>query len=264
MLFAESKESVHPISQDRTLRIEGANGSVVVRATDRTDLLVRAEVNGTSRERAQAARISVREDDAGRAIVSIDWPDGREEPEAAVYEIEAPRNLAGLEVETTVGTVSATDLGGPARIITTVGEVFVINQAGGVDASTTNARVSVQNPGGPVKVRTANGVVTAIGAPGPVDVETSNAGVEVRLTDDSRGPVRVVTAMAVVQLDVGPAFAGLLRMRTTNAPVEIDPQLDPARITRSGRSQASVDFGPGQPSDIVTSGGTIGLKARSR
>lgn len=257
------REFAVPKGEVGGLRVEGANGSVRIIATDRSTIGVNALVDAMTRERALDAGPILDERGEERWLVlRIDWPEEREQPEAVSWEIEVPRTLAGFDVETTGGVVSLEGLAGAALVRTTVGDVLIADQGGGVDAETSNARILVDRPGGDVVARTSNAMIRVHGAAGAVDARTRAGAIDVRLRPESPGPVRLESEQGAVELVVGRAFTGTLQLRTDGAEALVDPSIDGSMIDRASAGAADIRFGEGPISFARTTGAGVVVRRR--
>jgi hypothetical protein len=202
----------------------GANGGVTVTGWDRKDVQIEAQVwadartEDRAREMVGATRIAV---NGGR--ISADGPDrARRESWGVSYRIMVPRAM-DLDVETTNGGVSITDVAGDIRFSATNGGVHLNRLAGDVRGHTTNGGLTVELAGdhwdgAGLDATTTNGGVNMV-IPGKYSAElvtgTVNGGISVDFPVTVRGHIG-----RELRTTLGNGGA-TLRVRTTNGGVRI-------------------------------------------
>jgi hypothetical protein len=213
----------------------GQNGGIRVEGWDGNEILVRAVVQASAREEADAKRLaSGVEIRAGGGRVSATGPDrsstGTREWWSVSYRISVPRR---------------TDL----DLNATNGGVTIANVAGTIRFDTTNGGVRLADLGGAVTGRTRNGGVRIMlggsqweGA--GLDVETSNGGVTLAIPEPYNAELETRTVNGGFRFDYPLTLTGELSPRrgisTTigagGAPVRVRTTNGGLRIERRGSS----------------------------
>ena len=210
------------------LEARSNNGSITLRRHDQPSIRVVAEVRATSPERARESQLIATEDASGGLGVSIEWPDGRRESnEGASLDITGPA-FNGVHLETSNGSIRASDQ---------FGEGFF---------DTSNASVRVERHAG------------------PVTIDTSNGRVSLSLARGERSPFSIRTSNARVGVDLPASFDGVVEANTSNGDVKFRAHDRPVLVRRDVGSSASISFGSswdGQASRIRTSNGSVSIDA---
>ncbi|MEO0483825.1 MAG: hypothetical protein AAF138_09385 [Planctomycetota bacterium] len=210
------------------LEARSNNGSITLRQHEEPSIRVVAEVRATSPERARESQLIATEDASGGLGVSIEWPDGRRESnEGAALYITGPA-FHGVHLETSNGSIRASDQ---------FGEGFF---------DTSNASVRVDRHAG------------------PVTIDTSNGRVSLSLARGERSPFSVRTSNARVGVDLPASFDGVIETDTSNADVKIRAHDRQLVIRRKSDSSAAVSFGASWESErsrIRTSNGSVSIDA---
>ena len=166
--FKEARETIMPASGSISVD-SGRNGGISVKGENRSDILVRACINGwaDSEEAAKALVAGVRIDTSGGTIKA---DSANEENWSVSFEVLVPRNTSlnlkahnggisirsvegNIEFETTNGGVNVADLAGTVKGRTTNGGVNVALtgnswRGSGLDLTTTNGGVNLSVPEG--------------------------------------------------------------------------------------------------------------------
>ena len=212
----------------RQLQVDGrANGGVRVRGWNGSAIRVRARVQATARNGAEARALvdAVRIDDG--AVLRAEGPSGLERGEgwSVSYEIMVPR---------------ATDL----------------------DVEAQNGGVDVAGVRGTLELRTVNGGLRLADVEGDVRARTSNGGVSVELSGDrweGRG-LDVETSNGGVKLVIPEPYAASLETGTTNGGMQIDfPVMVQGRIGRQLRTELN---GGGAPIRVMTTNGGVTVQRK--
>lgn len=207
----------------------GQNGGIRVEGWDGSDILVRAVVQASAREEADARRLAGEvEVQAGGGRVSATGPDrssGRREWWSVSYRISVPRR---------------TDL----DLNASNGGITIANVAGTIRFDTNNGGVRLSDVGGAVNGRTRNGGVRiALGGNRwdgeGLDVETSNGGVTLSIPEPYNAQLETRTVNGGFRFDYPLTVTGELsprrgistalgsggapvRVRTTNGGLRIE------------------------------------------
>jgi hypothetical protein len=209
----------------------GQNGGIRVEGWDGSDILVRAVVQASARDEADARRLAGEvEVRAGGGRVTATGPDrnGRHEWWSVSYRISVPRRT-DLDLDANNGGITIANVAGTIRFDTTNGGVRLADIGGSVNGRTRN--------GG---VRVALGGTTWEGE--GLDVETANGGVTLAIPEP---------------------YNALLETRTVNGgfrsdyPLTLTGELSPRR----GISTAIGAGGP--PVRVRTTNGGVRIERRS-
>ncbi len=162
------------------------NGSVEVQGWDKTEVFVRAKIEGRART-LDAARSLVSEVNlvtSGESLAARGPKSGRGESWSVTYQAMVPVH-SDLALRATNGSVKVTEVMGDLKVGSTNGDIRLIGVGGDVSGGTTNGSVVVELAGDEwvgegVNVRTTNGSIT-LGIPeqfnGELDVATTNGSI---------------------------------------------------------------------------------------
>lgn len=226
--FKEARESTLPATG--SINVDGGrNGGVSVKGENRSDILVKACIQGWagSEEAAKALVSGIRIETAGGNIKAAS---GGEENWGVSFEILVPRN---------------TNLGLTAH----------------------NGGISIKSVDGDIEFQTTNGGVSVVDLSGSVKGRTTNGGVNVSLTGNSwKGSgLDVVTTNGGVNLSVPEGYAANFETGTTNggfksdvASLAVDREDAQGKSDswqRSKRVRASMNGGGANIRVVTTNGG---------
>ena len=226
--FKEAREMTIPASGSINVD-SGRNGGISVKGENRSDVLVRACVNGwaNSEEAAKALVAGVRIDTSGGTIKA---DSANDENWSVSFEVLVPRNTS-LSLKAHNGGIS------------------IKSVEGNIEFETTNGGVNVADLAGSVKGRTTNG------------------GVNVALTGNAwRGSgLDVITTNGGVNLSVPETYAANFETGTTNggfrsdvAALNVEEENNLGRTddsVRSKRVRASMNGGGANIRVVTTNGG---------
>jgi DUF4097 and DUF4098 domain-containing protein YvlB len=221
--FCEVRE--YTVASTGRLHVDaGPNGGIAVHGWDRKDVFIRAKVQtqADSKEEAQDLAKELRVV-TGSGTVRTEGPSSRRRRSWSVsYDIWAPRAM-DLDLESTNGGVTITEVRGRLRAETTNGGVHLSEVAGDVEARTTNGGVTVDLSqsrweGTGLDVETTNGGVTLTlpqNFNARLEAETTNGGFNFDFPVTLQGRIdrRISTTLG----QGGP----LVRAVTTNGGVRI-------------------------------------------
>lgn len=213
----------------------GQNGGIRVEGWDGNDILVRAVVQASAREEADARRLAGEvEVRTGGGRVSATGPDrnGRREWWSVSYRISVPRRT-DLDLNATNGGITIVNVAGTIRFDTTNGGVRLADVAGSVNGRTRNGGVRV--------------VLGGTGWEGEgLDVETANGGVTLAIPEPYNAQLETRTVNGGFRFDYPLTLTGELsprrgisttigsggppvRVRTTNGGLRIERRSTAAR-----------------------------------
>lgn len=221
------------------LRVTTGNGYIRVARSTSGQIEVSADAALTTEARrdAFAVRSELRD---GAWVIEPLWPEGRAlSNERCAFTIAVP-DATGLVLETSNGEIAFGGFSGTAT------------------ARTSNGAVRVSSHAGPVEARTSNGRVEVLDALGPVVAKSSNGAVTVALSAGSTGPVDASTSNGAIDLTVPSSFAGTVSMQTSNGTVAVEGKISGRASVK--KTSGAADFGPGAPSSLKTSNGSIRLR----
>lgn len=236
--------------------IESRNGSIEINAGSHAKfganssaaIVIDAEINAKTQERADTAQITAVRDAQGVLVVRTAWPNGQ---------------ALGSEGTRFVLNVQHCD---GAVVRSSNGSVHIAGSTGSLNLDTSNGAIRVEDHHGDVVADTSNGKVRLIGVTGEVRADTSNGNMEMVLTPDNPGPVHASSSNGSITLSVGPGFAGTLKCDTSNG--KLTQNCNTARVVRwssTGKNSGSLIVGsPEQVSSVKTSNGSIHVNVEDR
>jgi len=235
------EESVHEtraLKQGGRVTVENFNGSVEVTGWEKDQV----EINGTKYASNQnllsmmKLEVSNTSDSVRIRVIKPDYRFGNM---GAKLTIQVPRKVELERIQTSNGSLRATDIEGPVRMRTSNGAVRVGKVTGAVDITTSN---------GAIDVRELRGGAT---------LQTSNGSIEARLDGALTNPLRAKTSNGSVVLRLPGSINAELRASTSNSSITTDFDLKTHGGSISKR-QISGTIGTGGPSiDVSTSNGSI-------
>jgi DUF4097 and DUF4098 domain-containing protein YvlB len=175
----------HALTPARELRIAGGTGSIRVRATGRSDLLVKkGELHGlddpdgplTVSSRTGRIDVEVPEETdlvigTGSGSVEVKGRAGRVAVTAGSGSVTIGR-AAEVDVRADRGAVSITSCAGECRVTATSGRA-TIRSTGTADVSATSGRLTIDKAHGAVRAKTVSGRLTiGLATPGDVHAES--------------------------------------------------------------------------------------------
>lgn len=269
----EWREVSSEVRPGGTLRVRSFGAPVRIVGADRPDLFARVEVGATTKERLAEVLVAARWNGEELVLEPV-WPGDRARGEFSWFEIEAPRALGSVIVETDVGSVELVGVSGGGEVWSGRGDVRIKDQGGSVLVRTANGEVVVDGSGGDVDVLAEYATVRVAGAAGSVVVRTTAGAVVVSLLDRAKGPVDVSSTDGEVDVTVGERFEGAMRLSSPGQEPNIFPETpyQPAitpdwepfpRVHRLRFGEAEVVFSDeGSASSVRTTGASVTLRRR--
>jgi DUF4097 and DUF4098 domain-containing protein YvlB len=163
----------------RNLRIKVDMGSVVVHGGQRQDIsysLHGQSYSGDDRHGGFKINSYVHGD---TAWITAEWEGGRHHGFSGEFDIEVPRDVALVRVETGGGAVELTGIAGQAEIETGGGKIRLDDIGGSVQAETGGDSIEIGSVGGDVKLETGGGNISIKSAKGKIHAETGGGNVYV-------------------------------------------------------------------------------------
>lgn len=178
------------------------------------------------------------------------------------FVVLAPSQWDGdVELKTSNGRITASDLRGEATLKTSNGEITVERQAGRLNVNSSNGRITLKEIDGIVDAHTSNGPIRVEGARllGTGRFRTSNGTIdlEAALVDDASYEVRTSNGrVGVVLVDADVT----VNMRTSNGRIDLGTELIASQLDRN---RLSGRIGAGTASlEVRTSNGNISLSTK--
>jgi DUF4097 and DUF4098 domain-containing protein YvlB len=221
--WCEMREQTLPASGMVT--VDGRqNGGVSIRGWERSEVLVRAQVQTSAATEAEARSFAqqVRVDTAGSQIRADGPPADGELQWSVSYEIFIPQR-SSVSVRTNNGGISISDVIGEVEFHAANGGVSLKRVGGNVRGNTTNGGLHIELDGGRwegngMDVSTTNGGVT-VTVPAAYSAQFETATVNGNIHSDFALPVQLrEQRSALITLGTGGA---MLRATTTNGGVNI-------------------------------------------
>lgn len=240
--FKASKPAQVAYVADAPLDVQTENGSITVRKTEETQVVITAHINAISQERLDATKVTSQRNDDGTLVVRVEWPGGkREMNEGASIEVLTP-GAKGLKLRTSNGAIKSSGMSGDAAFNTSNGSITVTEHAGHVLADTSNGAIHLTD------VPSAK-------------ADTSNGSITIRLNADAAGPVDADTSNGSITLEVGEAFDASIDAKTSNASVKCTAA--GASAIATGSNHGAFKFGAGaHKCRLDSSNGSITIRSR--
>jgi hypothetical protein len=275
------------------LRVATFDGSIVIQAWDKPDILVEVEKRGSSREAVDG--IEIRTEQNG-AVVELEVKRPRSESFTGIgfhrgvtakLIVSVPRQTniharsgdgsiqiegvnGRLEMRTGDGSIRAKDVVGELTLSTGDGSVTVDGAEGTLDLDTGDGGVSVTGKLGAVKVHTGDGAVVLRAEHGTTmteswEITTGDGGVTMYLPREFGAELDAYTGDGGIRndLDLGPAGTNDVALEKSDS----EPEESERAARRAGRSERSDRrtlrgrIGPGGPPlRIRTGDGAIRLR----
>ena len=238
---AWSQEISGSLSAVKYLRVKVDMGSVVVHGTqqDGIQYIVHSRFNTSSEEEARRqfdhykVTAYVKGD---TAWIVGDWQGGRQPKHfSGEFNINVPREIASVKLETEGGNVEATGVTGRVEAESGGGSVRLDDIGGGANAETGGGSIDVGTVSGDIGVHTGGGPIVVHQGKGKIVAETGG------------GSVNIQSAAQDASIDTG---GGSIEVRHCNGRV------------KASTGGGSVDLGDiGGPVEIDTGGGSIRLNS---
>ncbi|HSD27843.1 MAG TPA: hypothetical protein VLL75_11115, partial [Vicinamibacteria bacterium] len=233
-------DRVVSLAPGRSVRVSSEHGDVAIRAGERPEVAVHAEIWVSAATRAEAeryagqVRVELQEDAEGVSLRTV-APDPGQEPGApsfsVVYDLTVPK-AAPVSVRSRFGDVTATGLDSRVEIVNshgriglsdTRGEGRLQNEFGIVEAERASGALSIESTNGPVTVTEVGGALTVSNRFSDVTVRQARAAVSLTVSNanvtvsEAAGPVRITDSFCLVLVST---VAGDLTFDNRNGRVE--------------------------------------------
>jgi DUF4097 and DUF4098 domain-containing protein YvlB len=214
----------------RNLRVKVDMGSVVVRGAQQQGIhyVIHTRAGSSSEEDARRQlddfKISayVRGD---TAWIVGDWEGGRSRKFSGEFDINVPREIALVKIETEGGNVDTTGVAGRVEAESGGGNIHLDDIGGGVHAETGGGSINVgtisgdiglHTGGGSIEVHHANGKLVAETGGGSVEIMSASQGASV---ETGGGGIEVKQCMGKIKVSTG---GGSIDLGDIGGPAEID------------------------------------------
>lgn len=228
-------------------RLEVGGNALALRAGSVPVNVVGSDRNGSTLQLCKAAATRELLDsirlEQHNGTVSVAVPDSGDW--AAYLIVQVPRS-AQLDVETTNGPLSLSDISGQVRARAKNGPLTLKRVAGEVDASAENGPISFKGGSGAVRLTTHNG---------PLSIKVENESWE-------GGELRASAENGPMSLRLPPGFvSGVVLEREGNGPLRCPPSLCGERSAEDEMTQRRIEIGRGTPLIHLRSGnGPVQIK----
>jgi DUF4097 and DUF4098 domain-containing protein YvlB len=250
-------EHVHVASAP--LRVDVANGSIEVKATDGEAVVIEATLKARTQERLDNTSVAVTRGADQTLDIRVQWPEGKRlSNEGCSITIAIP-DATVVDLHSSNGRLTVTGVGSTVKLHSSNGNLTVSGVPGAIDAKTSNGNISFTDIGGAITVDTSNGKIGLTEVRGPIKADTSNGSIDIRLTDDATGPIIVDSSNGSATLAVGAGFSGNLRLSTSNGKVTVFEGVT-AESTDVAKTSRTLVFTGSGDSKLSTSNGSITVK----
>ena len=277
----KSIEKTLPAAAGGTLRLKTDLGSVKVTSHPGTDVVVTATLQAYTRSETKAEEWFNRFDvtfhtNEEDVEVTGQWKDRslwRKVRMNVQYNILVPEEYH-LNIDTSGGSISVSDLRGGVKMHTSGGSITVGDLEGEVDVHTSGGSISIGKVRGGVLARTSGGSITVSEADGPVDVKTSGGSIRLNnlrnnvnartsggsthadLTSQLNEPAELRTSGGSIQLSIPPGFKAEIDAETSGGRVTCDVPITVQGALHKTHVKGTLNGG-GPKVTLHTSGGNV-------
>lgn len=227
-----TQEANGTLSTARNLRVKVDVGSVVVRGGGQPGIRYEVHARCNSRRRNGGFKISayVRGD---TAWITGEWEGGKPRGFSGEFNIDVPREISLVKIETDGGNVDTTGVAGRVEAESGGGSVHLDDIGGGAHAETGGGSIAVGTISGDISLETGGGSIDVHHANGKLTAETGG------------GSVSIMSAAQGASVETG------------GGGIQVHQCLGKIKVSTGG---GSVDLGDiGGSADIDTGGGSIHL-----
>ncbi|MCF7765892.1 MAG: DUF4097 domain-containing protein [Verrucomicrobia bacterium] len=218
-------EKTLPAAAGGTLRLETDLGSVKVTSHSGTDVVVTTTLQAYTRSETKAEEWFDQFDVAFQSNekdveVTGRWKDRslwRKVRMNVNYNIQVPEEYH-LDIATSGGSISVSDLRGGVKMHTSGGSITVGDLEGEVDVHTSGGSISIGKVRGGVLARTSGGSISVNEADGPVDVKTSGGSIRLK---NLRNNVNARTSGGSIHADLNSQLNEPAELRTSGGSIEL-------------------------------------------
>ena len=174
------------------------------------------------------------------------------EPVAVEWNLNIPRRMASVLVNTQLGDVEAYDLDGALHVDTAAGQVRCDRIAGGVEANTGGGEIRLGRIGGPARCISAAGSITIDSAARDTVCRTAGGEIQVR---EAGGPLTLSTEGGNIEVDKA---AASVEAHTAEGTIQI---AQAAGIVLADTRGGAIDVGGASGANCQSAAGMIRVKA---
>lgn len=263
--FERTEDLSREFSQAAAFQTETTNGSITVRGEETERIRVHAVITGRADTQEEARRLAEE--------TQFQWQETDNTLSLIIQKPVHPKNYSvsvslditmpgqtSLNLKSTNGMISVSDIGKDVVAKTTNGRVELRNIDGSAEAGSTNGSITAEQIGGDVTGHTTNGKISCSGLVGNLDATTTNGSVGINY--DSSAPadrnIHVRTTNGSVNITLPPDFAGTAQASTSNGKLVCDRP-----VTISGRIDKHLSGTIGQGSGrlvLKTTNGSIHIQ----
>ncbi len=228
-----------PHEPSKPLELRTHNGSIEIKKSGGSEVVVEARLYSKSKERLDEARVHAERVD-GTLKIFTTWPGGKpKSDEGATFTVSLP-DASRLHLDSSNGKI-VSDL-----------------PCDSASVDTSNGKIELSGVRGKIHADTSNGAVV-LREVSEATVDTSNGSVTIDLADDAKGPVSADTSNGQITLTVGAAFAGRVHASTSNGTINNNT----GRGTQTGKkAKGTITFGDGPECTLESSNGSITVKGK--
>ncbi len=230
-----SQASSGTLSAARNIRVKVDMGSVVLRGSQRQDISYAVHGQSYSADGRHGGFKVNSYVHGDTAWITAEWEGGRHRGFSGEFDIQVPRDVALVKVETGGGAVEVTGVAGAAEIESGGGKIRLDDIGGSVDAQTGGDSMEIGTVGGDLKLETGGGNISIRSAKGKIYAETGG------------GNIYVTSGEGGAELQAG------------GGNVEINRCVGRVKASTGGGNITLGDIGG--PADIETGGGSIRLSS---
>jgi len=221
-------EESFALQTGKELIVHGSNGSVTYEGWNGDEVVITAVkessalTRGLAQRVADRVRVELTQDERGVRAIERRGVDFLLFGQVSIaYHVRVPYEWSGeVELRTSNGRITASDLHGDAELRTSNGAISVERQSGSLSAHTSNGRVELAEVHGAVQVETSNGPIRVDGGTlertgrlrssnGPIHLYASLAPQSAYDVRTSNGSVTLVLAEPDVQVDLSTSNGGI-------------------------------------------------------
>lgn len=178
-----NQESNGTLSAARNLRVKVDMGSVAVHGGSRQDIGYAVHSQSYSPEKSSrhsggGFKINAYVE-GDTAWIEAEWEGGKPHRFSGEFEIDVPRDIALVRVETGGGSVEVTGVAGQVEIESGGGKIRLDDIGASVDAETGGDSIDIGTVGGDLKLETGGGNISIKSAKGRIHAETGGGNVYV-------------------------------------------------------------------------------------
>lgn len=212
----ETERRTYDVDAGTELRVRNRDGSITVEGSDGDAVELEVTRQGPTSDAVDAVSVTATESD-GELRVETERADAEAAENVVVtLAIQCPPDVPVARLETTNGSIEATDVAGDPELESTNGRLTARRVDGTVSLTTSNAAITAREIGGLAGASTTNGAID-------VDVPALD------------GDVAIETSSGAIDAALAPGLDVTLSATTSNGSVDVEG-LDLSDATRSGSS----------------------------